>query len=605
MSSLQVEKNLLTEEDIAYGEGLLVQQRQGIPFNLSKVRGFYPVNSVEELNALDPIKHPKAVLVSAGAVTFYSWNTLASAYAVLKTDGGLRDNLANSVDAAKGAALVGYDSRTVASALQSLEGRTHINTDLYRLNQVLTSLSNNLRCVITGDSLSFNGFGYDGPFTGLVNGAGYATANPFGLQSWAHLLRDLWVSSNGAYTPIADINRYTDCFSVTGPASSDLPNLGMNARALKYSFSSTSQKLNLRNRYVGAARLIVSYAPASEAVRFVVNGVEYDNTTPDGHYQGYGYMLVPVTGNVRITNVRKVIDATGGSLWIYGITSVGGVVPKLTGKGAYTSGQILSEYATLVAPYLPDVVFYIIGANDIAARVSVAAFKQNVGDFVDRVRASRPDAIVVLMSTPPTSSYTKAAAAPYILAGREIALEKACSFIDLWAALENVDPAYYRHDNIHFSKTGDGLVFNVVKKLTLPNVPIDTRKLVPQREAYMGFGVVETSAGPESFCATYHLDAVPALTVTSNALATEVTEVGYKLSGAVNTFYIDAPMGYRVASVMSMVFRPPYGRDIKQLKYHTWAEALVYLANGDTLLDITGCGLYVTVSFCRDVDHAL
>lgn len=117
MSSLQVEKNLLTEEDIAYGEGPLVQQRQGIPFNLSKVRGFYPVNSVEELNALDTVKHPKAVLCSSSSATFYSY--ISGAWVKVDPNGILAD-LANALDLAKGAALVGYRGTTVADALDGV-----------------------------------------------------------------------------------------------------------------------------------------------------------------------------------------------------------------------------------------------------------------------------------------------------------------------------------------------------------------------------------------------------------------------------------------------------------------------------------------------------
>lgn len=116
MSSLQVEKNLLTEEDIAYGEGLLVQQRQGIPFNLHKVRGIYPVSSLAELNALDPTKHPKAALIEQGAIVFYAWDGVA--YAVVSAgDSQLRSALGVAVKRFDSVAALTTDLSLVAGEL--------------------------------------------------------------------------------------------------------------------------------------------------------------------------------------------------------------------------------------------------------------------------------------------------------------------------------------------------------------------------------------------------------------------------------------------------------------------------------------------------------
>jgi len=372
------------------------------------------------------------------------------------------------------------------------KGFTLINQDVAKAAANLTSLSQNLKVVITGDSLSFNGFDYGAvpSFSGFVNGGAYATDNPFGLMSWAHMIRDMWVSGHGAFTPLQDIERFTDCALVVAAGSATMPfrDVGMNVKALSYYFDATDQSLNLTHNYVGGSRLIVSYAPSAEAVLFEVDGVEYDNESPDGHYQDRGYFMVPCDAvRSEVTNVRLKTGGGPGYLWVYGVTATNSVVPALTGKGAWRSDQILDEYDTLVRPYLPDVVYYIIGANDIGTN-SAAQFKQNVSDFIDEVRSDRSDAVIVLISTPPSSSFTKSQVRPYIRAAMELAAEKSCSSIDLWTELEDVDPTYYRFDNIHFKRAGDDLVFQVIKNLTLPGVPLDTNKFLPAREAFIGSG---------------------------------------------------------------------------------------------------------------------
>jgi lysophospholipase L1-like esterase len=401
---------------------------------------------------------------------------------------------------------------------------------------------------------------------------------------------------------LTDIHRYTNCAAVTAPSIPDCPQLGMNVRALKFTFTNTAQALTLWHRYVGSTDVLVSYAPASEAVLFQINGVEYDNTSPDGHYQSRGYMRVTgVPISTSINNVRKKSDGSAGSLWIYGTTNAGGVTPRLTAKGGWTSGQILAEYSTLVAPYAPDVVFYIIGANDIGLNVPVAQFKNNVSAFIDLVRGNRPNAIIILISTPPTSSYSKAVAMPYMLAARQLAVARSCSFVDLWAALEKIDPAYYRIDNIHFKPAGDGYVFNVLKKLIFPNVQIESRRMLPEREAYMGVSGTELVMKPEDFSIVFLMGSVPTVFDTSNVYPAAVTTCSYKTVGSMPIFSVVAPYGFTVNSSMSMVFDEPFGRAIKQRLYGEAGEAQFYLANGDVLLDIKGCGLYLTVSFTRDM----
>ncbi|AVI67208.1 hypothetical protein CKQ84_15690 [Shewanella sp. WE21] len=364
---------------------------------------------------------------------------------------------------------------------------TLIQPSVSKISKLLKSLTqSNSSVIITGDSLAFNAFGYPASFG--ANGADYATNNPFGLSSWAHILRDVIFSSHASFNPIQNADLDTNA-TLSWPLDTQFKNYGLNVKVAFLTFNDVSKIARMSNGYSGNKALIISYMPATDAVLFDVNGQPYDNTSPDGHYKGYGYMVIPVNSvGIEITNVRKKVDGTAGTLAIYGVGSSGMTVPKLTGKGAWTSGQILAEYNTLVKPYLPDIIYYIIGANDISSEVLVSTFDSNIRSFINMARVDKPNCEVVLISTPPTSSYSEAAARPYIKAMRKIAEQTNSSLIDLWTEMENIDPSTYRHDNIHFNTQGDTLVFDIIRKLTLKTYSDDINKYHPCRESYLGFG---------------------------------------------------------------------------------------------------------------------
>jgi len=78
-----ITKALATEEDLLYGEGTANQNRAGMDYTVSKIRGFRPVNNQDELDELDVIKFPKAVLVLNGLLRFYQYNGTAYEQLVL------------------------------------------------------------------------------------------------------------------------------------------------------------------------------------------------------------------------------------------------------------------------------------------------------------------------------------------------------------------------------------------------------------------------------------------------------------------------------------------------------------------------------------------
>ena len=70
---MNVVKNLLAEEDIAYGEGTRNQHRGGVPYVVSEVRSVWPTS---DLSTVDPAKHPKVALIVGTTISFYAWDGL-------------------------------------------------------------------------------------------------------------------------------------------------------------------------------------------------------------------------------------------------------------------------------------------------------------------------------------------------------------------------------------------------------------------------------------------------------------------------------------------------------------------------------------------------
>mgnify|MGYP000247228225 CR=1 FL=1 len=75
-----VKKNLGLVEDLSFGEAQENQTRNGGSYTGTQIRGIWIANSIEELQELDPIAHPKVLLVFNGASELYVYNTVESAY---------------------------------------------------------------------------------------------------------------------------------------------------------------------------------------------------------------------------------------------------------------------------------------------------------------------------------------------------------------------------------------------------------------------------------------------------------------------------------------------------------------------------------------------
>ncbi|MGI2107848.1 phage tail protein [Shewanella frigidimarina] len=499
------------------------------------------------------------------------------------------------------------DLRNVDGLAQKIEkidkknGHTLINDNVNRILGVTNSVESKLKVIVTGDSLSFNGFGY--PAEWGVNGGGYATEQPFGLMGWAYLMRDFLLSSSGAFRSIKNINWQTDASANTVGVSK---NHGMNMNVIRFSFLDDLKKLVLDIDYSGTSSLIVSSAPLNEAVKFTIDDVEFDNLTETGDYKGYGYKKIPITSSfIKISNVRKYTDESikGGVIDVYGTTGINSVKCDITGKGVWTSGQILSEFDRLVEPYAPDVIFYIIGANDIDQGVPVNEFYENINSFINRARAIKPDCAVILISTPPTSSWANDKSISYIEKMSEIASKNNLTLIDLVHELKDINPSSYRYDNIHFSKKGDDIFFNIIKKYILSNVNVETNKFIPSRESFTGATI--NGLRRNSFSCSFLLKTTgvtPSISYVSDYGVVEVAEAEYFLFNNIESVRVRIPFGMSFNGFNEVVNSSSPKQGIWDLYFETILpnQAIVfYKKDGGVGIPIIGSNEYLHISLTR------
>lgn len=488
-------------------------------------------------------------------------------------------------------------------AAETDEDLTNIRPDALKIASMATRYGQDLRAVVTGGSVSWNGFGYQ-EMGWTVDGAGYATDAPFGLSSWSYLVRDYLLAANPSHRPINDISIDkrigVNFFEIT---TSGAKNYGMNVRCMAFVFHDVNSVLKLKaGGYHSQFLLVSTRPPGSEDLIFDVNGVAANNTATSSNYGGYGYKKIPATGDIEITNVRRANGSAAGdgTLVIYGITGPGNFDFNITGKGGYSSGQVLSEYDTLIRPYQPNVLMLMVGGNDVDQSVSIETYKQNLRTIVDNARSDVPECIVVLFGLNPNNNLDKSKQTLFNRAARNVADEKKCSFIDVFYKMNRIDKTYWMFDHVHLNANGDTILFNIVKEELFSSVVVDNTKFVATR----GFMIatnnrswyIDSAARGNDTPTNVSIRAeagTPTINVLSGSGVTakyigsgvnSVLEVEWENEGIINGFiplYVDGELSVTIVPYQS----PAANR----------AQFIALTASG-ARFDINGCAAYFRLS---------
>lgn len=594
-----VYKQLAAKQDLAIGHGQVVQRRNGKDITVDLIDGDdFPVKATGTV-ATEIIKDRfarNAVWFDNETAMIAGFEYLAAGFTA-KTKGAISagDGKGDEFYILAGTAVVG--DLTLGNGLiarrQTTPNYTVINSASSLIDAEIAQITQSKNVVITGDSLVMNGYAY--PAGWGVNAAGYVTDQPYGMSSWSHLLRDLW-ATGGFFQPIRTSKYYCDCDTDTS-STLGIENIGLNQRAIGFTFAGAGNSLTIINEYTGNASLLISSQPASEAITFDINGVPASSLSTTNDYKGYEYQLVPFTGT------EAVITNISGTLIVYGIVSSATRIPKITGKGGWSSVQILAEYGDLVAPYTPDIIFYIIGANDVGSGdPETSGFNASVQEFIDLSRTAVPDCDIFLISMPASSSFTELQILEYVKAGRDLAIANNCSHIDLYEATKNIDPSYWRYDNIHASPKGDTLWFEIFKNLLFPTAVSNLDKFTPVRGAMLGIDIETMNRAPETFSLTVACSVTTPSISGMDARITPYVTAEYTTVGGELACLVTPPTGFKISSIVAFAVSSAETLTARQyLAVGTGLSFRITSLINNTTVNPDNTNIYVSVTVIKNL----
>lgn len=453
VTTIQVEKNLLTEEDIALGKGSVNQTRQGAAQVLTKLNLIKIVSSLEELELVDTDLFTTAVLETASHFSWYKFSGLiwvkllesskdistVPTFASLATTAAFVDQVVYLIGVtgtigdrsglfiAK-AGSVTSDGETKSNSATaglyyerlSYDVKTNIAEENYQ--RTSTDLSgiiqtDNKSVVITGDSLSYNNYGFGFPFAATAN-----ECNP-GLRSWGFNLRDAIHMSDpnfvyGDTIPwhISNPSHLACAVNMTGSFILPFNNRSMrwvvsnSAAVLTMSIKCTNIAtkkviLHLAQDVTAPGRFDVYYQDLVGAETFVQNVTVGTGTLNNG----FTLSTVTIPVNTKDTVARIVLKnftkvdgtALAGSMAFY-VLAAGSKLTTVntTGVGGVTSEFIDANYASLVGAYAPHILINCSGAND---RVSYGIDRHLAAleSLFDKARVTNPEVRIIHISPPP------------------------------------------------------------------------------------------------------------------------------------------------------------------------------------------------------------
>lgn len=180
-------------------------------------------------------------------------------------------------------------------------------------------------------------------------------------------------------------------------------------------------------------------------------------------------------------NPNGTVATTPVGAFLLGVTHQNPSI-HLTGHGGWTAKNILDDYGMRIGRYAPDVLFLVIGANDIHTGRTPDQFYADLVGIVTQARAAKPACEIILISSPPCSTNgaeTKTAIIPWaglpvyawLKKMEQVSREYGCFYMDLYNLFGNIPREVWRIDNIHLTKVGGNIFYRALKDLVFPSMP--------------------------------------------------------------------------------------------------------------------------------------
>lgn len=354
--------------------------------------------------------------------------------------------------------------------------------------------------VFTGDSLSYNRYGFDG----------VARTNAYdcypGLLSWSFMLRDA-IHRNDTFFKHMDelgvtLSNVTYAYNESADNSYLLP---FNGRYLRFSaVNASAHEVSFPyrhyNKKTNKAYLYMSHNPNDSACSFDVYVddafVKTVNNNGAGKlYQGFEPFVVElpnlVAGNEYKISIKNLVQtasvpASDGkrTVYLHGVGSKFSPV-HLTGRGSQTSQWLVDNLQEKVLNYNPDVVFITIGANDIILS-DLSTYEANLENILSRIKTADVNTHIVLISPPRSASYTNETLQTFIEVMEKKATEYEAYFVNSYELFKKYPTSKWRADTIHYNRFGNTVLARTLLDVIMPSA-VNDKKMIDS-ELYLAIG---------------------------------------------------------------------------------------------------------------------
>lgn len=132
-----------------------------------------------------------------------------------------------------------------------------------------------------------------------------------------------------------------------------------------------------------------------------------------------------------------------------------------SGRGGYTTKDILDHIEEMAYDYNPSKIFLLIGTNDVSREVSEKEIINNIKKIITELQKNLPKATLYVESIYPTSFDSTSKIRSINKAIKEYCKENEINFIDLYSLLQNRDQkieSKYTKDGTHLTEDGYDIV---------------------------------------------------------------------------------------------------------------------------------------------------
>lgn len=334
--------------------------------------------------------------------------------------------------------------------------------------------------VITGDSMSFNKYGYD-PETPRAN----AWDCHIGMQSWSFRLCQKFIASAPGFKYADDLSFEEENFSGIGEAFH--PDDAIFGNRVK-TIIPKNDKIHFTVESDTDTIVIYFQRRPQNYCKFSISadGIYHNDTTDtcayDFFYRGWSILTVTLRCN-KNQRVHEIVLSDFEYADDAPMVSIAGVSTEpryavTTGQGSRTAKFINYHFEDRIARFSPDTLILIFGGNDILF-YSPEEYRQNLEIFFRTMKKRFKNCKIFTVTIPPSALYADTANGikydtqedwdenqeRYNSSMRILSEKYNATLIESQELFKEFPVEKWRFDNVHLSNFGNDLLFNKLNEL--------------------------------------------------------------------------------------------------------------------------------------------